>query len=109
MGDFQPNAKGAPRFGAQPIRNVMIETRWNCAQLAKRIGVTKTHLYLAVYGKTPPSPILRKSLPPVLGRKITDLFTLESLAATFQQSSSDAGARSWSQRSQASTKAGASS
>jgi DNA-binding XRE family transcriptional regulator len=95
VGDFQPNAKGASRFGAQPIRNVMIERRWNCAQLAKRIGVTKTHLYLAVYGKTPPSPILRKSLPPVLGRKITDLFTLESLAATFQQSSADAGARSW--------------
>ena len=95
MGDFQPTAKGGPRFGAQPIRDIMIETRWNCAQLAKRIGVTKTHLYLTVYGKTPRSPILRESLPPVLGRKITDLFTSESLAATFRQSSADAGARSW--------------
>jgi hypothetical protein len=78
---FRHGAKGYARFGPQPIRRWMDETRWSCARLADQVGVSYHHLYLAITGKTAPSAILRDSLPAVLGVKLAFLFTPESLAA----------------------------
>ena len=78
---FRQGAKGYCRFGPQPIRQWMDETRWSCARLADQVGVSYDHLYLAITGKTTPSWILRESLPPILGVKLRFLFTPKSLAA----------------------------
>jgi len=92
---FRHGAKGGSRFGMQPIRQRMEEERWNCKLLADRMGVPYHHLYLAIIGRTPPSPHLREALPPILGVPLSVLFTPESLASEFQSQyhpSSTAGA-----------------
>jgi hypothetical protein len=81
---FRHGAKGGSRFGMQPIRQRMEEERWNCKLLADRAGVPYHHLYLAIIGRTPPSPHLREALPPILGIRLSALFTPESLASDFQ-------------------------
>jgi hypothetical protein len=75
--------KGATKFGPQPARDVMHRERWECNRLADRLGVSYQHLYLAITGRTPASPLLRSALPAILNCKITDLFTEDSLAAEF--------------------------
>ena len=71
--------KGATKFGPQPARDVMYRERWECNRLADRLGVPYQHLYLAITGRTSPSPLLRSALPAILNCKITDLFTEDSL------------------------------
>lgn len=72
------------KYGDQPAVKVIYDQRWSYTRLALELGVTHKHLYAACRGVTTPSDLLREQLPQILGTELSDLFTAESLAASFQ-------------------------
>jgi hypothetical protein len=75
--------RAAPSTGSSRVRSWMELNRWDCAQLAKEVGCGYNHLYLAIVGRTPPSPLLRQKLPQILGAELPDLFIPQAIAADF--------------------------
>lgn len=71
------------RFGAQPARQALVDERWSQPKAAERINVPHLHLRGALNGHVPPSQVVRDRLPALLGRPLTELFTPDSLAATY--------------------------
>ena len=80
---FRHGTKGGGKYGLQPVRSWMELNRWDCSQLAKEVGCGYNHLYLAIVGGTPPSPLLRQKLPQILGAELPNLFTPQAIAADF--------------------------
>lgn len=71
-------------LGHQPLRAVMKEQRWHVSTLSEELGVSYSHLFNVMRGKTPPSPYLRRRLPEVLGVPLADLFTAAALASRYR-------------------------
>ena len=74
------------KFGYQPIRDLLVAGRWTVPSLHREInepGITRGHLYNAVYGKTPPSPQLRSALRRVLGASDQEMFSADSINAVY--------------------------
>ena len=63
----------------QPIYWVLRDEGRSIAGVARRVPVTNQQLKGAVYGWTPPSPLLRARLPVLLGRPLEALFTQDAL------------------------------
>lgn len=72
------------RFGVQPARQALVDERWTQPRAAEQINVPPLHLRNAVNGHVPPSQVVRDRLPALLGKPLSELFTSEALAATFQ-------------------------
>jgi len=73
------------RFGEQPIRGVVRRRHWNLRLIAYETSVGYSHLINAANGITAPSPELRQKLTEFLDLPADELFTQESLAATYSE------------------------
>lgn len=72
------------KFGPQPIREEVWRAGWTHSEFSELTGISPTvHVRLAMSGKCPPNPELRRVAPILLGLPLEKLFTAESLATTF--------------------------
>lgn len=72
------------RFGVQPAREKLRAERWSLAKAADKLNIPPLHLRGAVMGRVVPSPALRDRLPALLGSPLSELFSADALAATYQ-------------------------
>ncbi len=70
------------KFGPQPIRDAVWQAGYTHAEFRDLTGITpSSHVWLAMAGRCPPNPELRRIAPRVLGVPLERLFTPEALAA----------------------------
>ena len=70
----------ATRFGEQPGRLILRRERWTIARAAREIDESYAHLLRSLRGVVRPSEQVRRRLPALVGRPVSDLFTPEALA-----------------------------
>lgn len=67
----------------QPVRRALILADMSVTQAAEKIGVTWSHLYATVIGRTTPSEVVRQRLPELLGIPLEELYDADLLARTY--------------------------
>jgi|GEM_PF-7094916 len=72
-----------PRYGKQPFIRELGKQGFGYRAAAEAMNIPYTHLCNVAYGRTAPSPALRRRLPRLLERRLEDLFTEAALAAEF--------------------------
>lgn len=84
--------------GDQPIIPVLKEQGRSYTWLAQKLNVSYRRLYAVCRGITTPPPEFRDQLPAILGVPLSQLFTTETLDATYNAAQAAGGAMSLGRR-----------